>query len=81
MYVVGVGLVKVYKALIRLVSGGTLHPSSNVSVSFSVPFHTLIKFYYTKALELSSLVPGLKAKSSSLEIRNPRTFTVSYQRI
>ena len=51
MYVVGVGLVKVYKALIRLVSGDILHPPSDVSVSFPVPFHTLIKFCYTKALE------------------------------
>ena len=32
MYVVGVGLVKIYKALIRLVAGGTLHPPSDVYV-------------------------------------------------
>ena len=32
MYVVGVGLVKVYTALIRLVSGGFLHPPSDVYV-------------------------------------------------
>ena len=51
MYVVAVGLVKVYKALIRLVSGA-LHPPSDVYVkSFHVPFRTLIKLCYTKALE------------------------------
>ena len=37
MYVVGVGLVKVYKALIRL-AGGTLHPPLSVCVS---PFSDL----------------------------------------
>ena len=39
MYVVGVGLRKVYKALVRLVSGGLLHPPSDVYVrSFLCPF-------------------------------------------
>ena len=39
MYVVGVGLVKVCKALIRLASGGTLCPPSDVCVrSFLSPF-------------------------------------------
>ena len=52
MYVVGVGLVKVYKALIRLVKGGSLCPPSDVYVrSFLCPFFTLIKLCYTKALE------------------------------
>ena len=38
MYPVGMGLVKVYKALIRLVSGGTLHsPMMSMSEAFSVP--------------------------------------------
>ena len=39
MYVVGVGLVKVYKALVRLVSGGTFRPLLMcMSEAFSVPF-------------------------------------------
>ena len=51
MYVVGVGLVKVYKALRRLASGVTLHPASDAHVrSFLCPFYTLIKLCYTKAL-------------------------------
>ena len=53
MYIVGVGLVKVYKALIRLVSGGTASVPILMSMSeaFSVPFYTLIKPCYMKALE------------------------------
>ena len=51
----------------------------SMSEAFSVPFYALIKPCYTKALEWSSLVPGPKAKSSSLEIRNPTSFTVSCQ--
>ena len=53
MYVVGVGLVKVYKALIRLVCGGLSPPPLLMAMSdtFSVPFQTLIKLCYTKALE------------------------------
>ena len=52
MYVVGVGLIKVYKALLRLARGGILHPASDVYVrSFLCPFHTLIKLCYTKVLE------------------------------
>ena len=39
---------------------------------------TLIKLCYKKALEWSSLVPGSEAKSSSLKITNPTSFTVSY---
>ena len=46
MYVVGVGLVKVYKALLRLVSGGTLCPPSDVYIrSFLRPLS-----YFNKTL-------------------------------
>ena len=78
------GLVKVYKALLRLLSGGTLHPPPPVpllmstSEDFSVPFHSLIKLCYTKTLKWSSLFPGPKAKSSTLEITNWTPFTLSY---
>ena len=52
MYVVGVGLVKVYKALIRLVRGVLSTPLlMSVSEVFCVSFLTLIELYYTKALE------------------------------
>ena len=51
----------------------------SVSEAFSAPF-TLIKFCYTKALELSSLVPGPKVKSS-LKNTNLTPFTISYQNI
>ena len=48
-YVVRVGLVKVSKALIRLGSGGTFHPPSDVYVrSFPCPFFTLLKLCYTQ---------------------------------
>ena len=50
-----------------------------MSEAFFVPFQC-IKLGYTKALEWSSLVPGPKAKSSSSEITNLTSFTVSYQR-
>ena len=50
----------------------------SMSEVFFVPFLTLIKLCYTKALEWSSLVPGPKAKSSSLEITNLTPFTISY---
>ena len=84
MYIVGVGLVKVYKALVRLLSGG--HSPSpapvpilrSMSEDFSVPFHSLIKLCYTKTLEWSILVPGPEAKSSTLEITNSTPFTISY---
>ena len=78
MYVVGVGLVKAYKALIRparrALSGPLL---MSVSETFSVPFLILIKLCCMKALEWSTLVPGPKAKSSS-EVTNPTQFTISY---
>ena len=76
MYIVGMGLVKIYKALLRL-ARGTLSVLLLMSMSeaFSVPLLTLVKLCYTKALERSSLVPGPEAKSSS-EITNPTSFTV-----
>ena len=49
-----------------------------MSEAFSVPFLTLIQLCHTKHLEQSILVPGPKAKSSTLEITNPTLFT-SYQ--
>ena len=74
----GVGLKKVYNALIRLARGALSVPHLiSMSEAFSVPFVTLIKLCYKKALEGSSLVPGPEAKSSS-EIMNPTSFTVSY---
>ena len=79
MYVVGVGLVKVFKPFIRLASGGILCPPSDVCVrSFLCPFLYFNKTLLHKALEWSRLVPNLKAKSSS-EITNLILFTVSYQ--
>ena len=63
MYVMGVGLVKVYKALIRL-AGGTLHPPSDAyvrSLKISLSLFTVIKLCYTKLLsdQAWSLVPKL----------------------
>ena len=52
----------------------------SMSEAFYVPFYTLIKLSYTKALEWSSLVPGPETKSSSSEITNLTSFTISYQR-
>ena len=80
MYVVGVGLVTAYKALLRLASEA---PSVLLAASMSeasLSFVTLIKLCYTKALKWSSLVPGPEAKSS-LEITNLTLFTVSYQHL
>ena len=52
MYVVGVGLKKVYKALIRLAREAFSVPLlMSMSETFSVPFLTLINLCYTKALE------------------------------
>ena len=48
----------------------------SLSEAFLVPFHTLIKLRYTKALDWSRLVSGPKAKSSS-EVTNLTLFTVS----
>ena len=49
-----------------------------MSEAFPVPFHTLIKPCYAKALEGSRLFPGPKAKSSS-EIMNSTPFTINCQ--
>jgi len=52
MYVVGVCLKKVYKALIRLAREAFSVPLlMSMSEAFSVAFLTLIKLCYTKALE------------------------------
>ena len=52
MYVVGVGLKKVFKALARLAWEAFPVPLlMSVSEASSVPFLTLIKLSYTKALE------------------------------
>ena len=52
MYVVGVGLKKIYKALIKLARGAFCVPLlMSLSEDFSVPFLTLIKPCYTKVLE------------------------------
>ena len=57
----GVGLVKVYKALIRVVGGALFVPLLvSMSETFFVLF-TLITLCYTKALEGSSVVPGPEA--------------------
>ena len=68
------------KQLAKDYQGDTLHAPSDVYVrSFLCPFFTLIKVCYTKAFEWSNLVPGPEAKSSSSEITNLTSFTVSYQ--
>ena len=47
MYVVGVGLKKVYKAWIRLARGAFSAPLlMSMSEAFSDPFLTLIKLFY-----------------------------------
>ena len=64
-------LKKYMTPLLALVRGALSIPLlMSVSEAFSVPFYTLIKLCYTKALEWSSLVPRPKVKSSSLEITN-----------
>ena len=54
----------------------------SMSEAFSFLFYTLIKLCYTKALEWSSLAQSLifgpKAKSSSSEIMNLTSFTISH---
>ena len=67
-------------SFLRLAKGAFSVPLlMSMSEAFSVPFYTLIKFCYTKALEQSSLVSDPKAKSSSLEITNLTLFTISSQ--
>ena len=69
-------LKKYVTPLLTLARGAVSVPLlMSMSEAFSVPFDTLIKLCYTKALERSSLVPGPEAKSS-LEITNPTWFTV-----
>ena len=66
-------------SFLRLAKGAFSVPLlMSMSEAFSVPFYTLIKFCYTKALEWSSLVSDPKAKSS-LEIMNLTLFTISSQ--
>ena len=80
MHVVEVGLKKVFKALIRLARGALSVPFLvSMSEAFSASFLTLIKLCYWKALEWSRVVRGPEAKSSSSEITNPTSFTISYQ--
>ena len=55
MYVVGVGLLKVYKALIRLWGGGTLHPPSDVCVRSFLCSFFCNKISATHAQEEESL--------------------------
>ena len=80
MYVVGVCLKKVYKALIRQAKGALSVPLlMSVSEAFFVSSLTLIKLHYTKALEWSRLAPGPEAKSSSSAIMDLTLFTVGHQ--
>ena len=52
MYAVGVGVMKVDKALIRVVRGALCTPPlMTMSETFSVAFYTLVKLCYTTALE------------------------------
>ena len=78
MCVVGVGLVKVCKALIKLVRvRHSLSPFWCLCQEVSLSFFTVIKLCYTKALECSSLVPCSEAKSSFLVIMNPTSSSVA----
>ena len=70
-------LKKCITPLLGLAKVHSLSPFWCLSEAFSVPFYTLIKLCYTKALEWSSLVPGPEATSSP-DITNPTLFTVSY---
>ena len=64
---------------LRLAIGALFVPLRiSMSEDFSVAFHTVIKLWYTKALEWSSLVPDPEPKSSSLEKMNLTFFMVSY---
>ena len=74
----GVGLVKVYKALIRLVMGALSIPFLCLCQKLSLSFFTVIKLWSHKSSEYSSPVPGPEAKSFSSEITNPTPFTLSY---
>ena len=81
MYVVGVGLVKVYKALIRLVRGALSAPLlMSMSEAFLVPFSYSNKTAKQKLLsdQAWSLVPKLNL--ASLAITNLMPFTISYHK-
>ena len=78
MHVVGVALVKVYKAVIKTGVGAFSVPILMSMSEVSLSFLTVIKLLPHKSSEDSSLVPGPKAKSSFSEIINPTSFTVSY---
>ena len=73
-------LLENYITLLLTLARGALSVPLLMSMSEAlfVPFYTLIKVCYTKALKQSRLVPGPEAKSS-LKIMNPTSFTVSYQ--
>jgi len=74
---VGVGLVKVCKALIRPWSGAPA-PFWCLCQKLPLSFITVIKPLPHKSSEWSSLVLGPKTKSS-LQITNLTLFTISYQ--
>ena len=78
MHVVRVGLGKVYKALIRLVSEGTLSPPSDVCVSFLSPFFSLIKLFCPMSESLSGKREGFQDnaihKKGSLLLTRVRVF-------
>ena len=74
----GVGLVKVSKALIRLTMGHSRYPFWCLCQKLSLPFFTVINLLAHKSPEWSSLVPGPEAKSSFSAITNLASFTVSY---
>ena len=61
---------------LRLASGAFSIP---VLMSLSKAFFVLFHCNKTSGTQLSSLVPDPEAKASSSEIKNPTSFTVSYQ--
>ena len=72
------GLVKVYKALIRLVSGAPSVPLlMSMSEASSVLFHCN-NTSATQKLRVIKPVPCPEAKTSSSEITNPTSFTIIY---
>ena len=76
----GVGLVKAYKALMKLVSEALSSPFWCLCQKISLSFFTVIKLLPHKSSEWSNLVPDPKAKSFSLEVTNPTLFTTGYQK-
>ena len=77
MYIVGVGLVKLYKALTRVVNQTLSVPLSDVCVrSFLCPFSSS-KTSATQKLWVIKPSSWSEPKSSSLETTNPTLFTVS----